>query len=57
VLPHEDSVAETWVSLYPDWDRERLRSESIRRGAKRSNPAGVLLTRPLPTSTQQASTA
>jgi hypothetical protein len=57
VLPHEDSVAETWVSLYPDWDRERLRSESIRRGAKRPNAPGVLLTRPLPTSTQQASTA
>jgi hypothetical protein len=57
VLPHEDSVAETWVSLYPDWDRERLRSESTRRGTKRPAPPGVLLSRPLPTSTSQVSTA
>ena len=57
VLPHEDSVAETWVSLYPDWDRERLRSETIRRGAKRPSSPGVLLTRPLLKSTQQVSSA
>jgi hypothetical protein len=57
VVPHQDSVAETWVSLYPDWDRLPLRSESSRRGAKRPTPPGVLLTRPLPSSNQQATSA
>jgi len=49
VLPHHGNVAaETWVSLYPDWDRIPLRTESSRRGTKRPTPPGVLLSRPLP---------
>ncbi len=53
--------AETWLSLYPDWERVRLKSESRGRsgGAKRSASTGVLLSRPVPATSgsQQASTA
>jgi len=58
VLPTDGNVAaETWLSLYPDWDRLPLRTESTRRGTKRPVPPGVLLTRPLPPNTSQASSA
>lgn len=58
VLPNEGSVAaETWLSLYPDWERVPVRAESTRRGTKRPTPPGVLLARPLPKSTSQASSA
>jgi hypothetical protein len=50
-------AAETWLSLYPDWDRIPVRSESSRRGTKRPAPPGVLLARPIPQSPSQASTA
>lgn len=58
VLPTDNNVAaETWLSLYPDWDRLPLRTESTRRGTKRPAPPGVLLARPLPPNTSQASSA
>ena len=58
VLPHDEKVAaETWLSLYPDWVRIPLRTESSRRGTKRPTPPGVLLSRPLPPKTSQASSA
>ncbi|HEV8598032.1 MAG TPA: hypothetical protein VGQ69_01580 [Gemmatimonadales bacterium] len=61
VLPHDGKVAaETWLSLYPDWDRIPLRTESSRRGTKRPIPPGILLSRPLPPTpnpSSQASTA
>ena len=60
VLSQSGSVAaETWLSLYPDWERVPLQSESSRRGTKRSAPLSVLLARPLPPlgAPQQASTA
>jgi hypothetical protein len=58
VLPNDGNVAaETWLSLYPDWDRLPLRTESSRRGTKRPTPPGVLLARPLPPDTSQASSA
>lgn len=58
--PGEGSAAaESWLSLYPDWERVPLRPEPGRRGTKRSAPAAILLSRPLPPSgpSQQASTA
>jgi len=59
VLAGEGHVAaETWLSLYPDWDRLPLRSHAPpRRGTKHSTPPGVLLTRPIPPAPSQASTA
>ena len=58
VLPTDGNVAaETWLSLYPDWDRLPVRTETTRRGTKRPTPPGVLLTRPVPSSSSQASTA
>ena len=59
VSPEGKIAAETWLSLYPDWERIPLRGESSRRGAKRSTPPGILLSRPIPTSTptSQASSA
>lgn len=49
---------ETWLSLYPDWERVPLRSETRGRSGKRSASPGVLLARPLPpTVPEQASTA
>lgn len=57
VLPHEGKAAETWVSLYPDWNRLPLRVESTRRGTKRGTPPGVLLARPVAKPASQASTA
>jgi hypothetical protein len=47
VITGEAGVApETWLSLYPDWERLPLPSEQSRRGTKRSAPPGVLLCRP-----------
>jgi len=58
VLPNDGNVAaETWLSLYPDWDRVPLRTESTRRGTKRPTPPGVLLARPLPPNASQATSA
>jgi hypothetical protein len=58
VLPKDANVAaETWLSLYPDWDRIPVRTETSRRGTKRPTPPGVLLARPIPKSASQASTA
>lgn len=52
-----NSAAETWLSLYPDWERIPVRGESTRRGTKHPAPPGVLLARPLPPKPSQASTA
>ena len=57
VLPHEGKAAETWVSLYPDWERLPVRAESSRRGTRRGSAPGILLSRPLPRDPVQASTA
>lgn len=59
VTSQAGSVApENWLSLYPDWERVPLRSESRGKGGKRSASPGVLLARPLPpTAPEQASTA
>ncbi len=58
VVGRPGSVApETWLSLYPDW--ERLPQKETRgRNAKRAASPGILLARPLPTTApEQASTA
>jgi hypothetical protein len=58
VLPQDEKVAaETWLSLYPDWERIPLRTESSRRGTKRPTPPGVLVSRPLPPSASRASSS
>jgi hypothetical protein len=59
VTSQAGSVApETWLSLYPDWERVPLRFESRGRGSKRNTSPGVLLARPLPPSIpEQASSA
>ena len=57
VLPHDGKPAETWVSLYPDWERLPVRTESSRRGTRRAAAPGILLSRPLPKDPVQASTA
>ena len=57
VSPEAKIAAETWLSLYPDWNRVPLRSESSRRGSKRSTQPGVLLSRPIPATPSQASSA
>lgn len=59
VTSQTGSVApETWLSLYPDWERVPLRSESRGKGGKRAASPGVLLARPLPHAIpEQASTA
>jgi len=57
VLPHENKAAEAWVSLYPDWERIPLRVESSRRGMRRGSAPGILLSRPLPKETAQATSA
>ena len=57
LLAHEGSVAETWLSFYPDWERLPLPAPQSRRGAKRPTPPGVLVARPQPASTSQATSA
>ena len=59
VLPGPGGVApETWLSLYPDWERLPVRFAPQRRGTKRAAPPGLLLGRPLPPpSSTQASSA
>jgi hypothetical protein len=59
VTTQSDAVApETWLSLYPDWERVPLRSDGRGRAGKRSISPGVLLSRPLPPKvSEQASTA
>jgi len=49
--------AESWASLYPEWDRVALPSKAGRRTAKRESHPGILLSRPIPPATQHASTA
>jgi hypothetical protein len=58
VIPGEGGgPAESWASLYPEWERVPLPARATRRGAKRDSNPGILLTRPIPKSSQQASTA
>ena len=59
VVSRVGSVApETWLSLYPDWEKVPLRFDSRGRGGKRGASPGVLLARPLPQpAPEQASTA
>jgi hypothetical protein len=48
---------ESWALLYPEWEGVQLPARAHRRGAKRDSTPGILLTRPLPKHTQEASTA
>jgi hypothetical protein len=61
VTAHSGTVApETWLSLYPDWPRVPVRSDTRggSRAGKRSSSPGVLLSRPFPPqASEQASTA
>lgn len=57
IAPHGKGTAETWLNLYPDWERIPLGAGFSRRGAKRTASSGVLLSRPLPQPPRQASTA
>lgn len=49
--------AESWLSLYPDWERLPLPVRSQRKGTKRDSAPGVLVSRPLPKAESQASSA
>jgi hypothetical protein len=51
------SPAETWLSLYPDWERLPLPTRGHRKGTKRDGAPGVLISRPLPSTASQASSA
>jgi hypothetical protein len=58
VLPGDaGGPAESWLSLYPDWERIPLPVRTQRRGTKRDTAPGVLVSRPLPTIASQASFA
>lgn len=58
VLPGDNGgPAESWLSLYPDWERISLPTRSQRKGTKRDNAPGVLVSRPLPPTASQASFA
>lgn len=58
VIPGEGGgPAESWASLYPDWEQVSLSARSHRRGARREAAPGILLSRPFPKSAQRASTA
>jgi hypothetical protein len=58
VVPgHGTGAVEAWVSLYPDWERVPLPNESPRRGTKRPAPPGILLCRPIPQGSAEATTA
>jgi len=58
VVPGEGGgPADSWASLYPEWERVPLPARAHRRGGKRDSNPGILLTRPVPKSSQQASTA
>lgn len=58
VIPGEGGgPAESWASLYPEWERVPLSARAHRRAGKREAAPGILLTRPVPKSTPQASTA
>lgn len=58
VLPGDSGgAAESWLSLYPDWERIALPVRSQRRGTKRESAPGILVSRPLPVSPSQASFA
>ena len=50
-------AAEAWVSLYPDWERIPVPARSTRTRGKRETSPGVLMSRPFPKATSQASTA
>jgi len=49
--------AEAWLSLYPDWERLPLPARGHRKGTKRDSAPGVLVSRPLPKTASQASSA
>jgi hypothetical protein len=58
VVPGETgSPAETWLSLYPDWDRIPVPARGYRKGTKRDAAPGILVSRPVPKSVSQASSA
>ena len=58
VLPGDaGGPAETWLSLYPDWERIPLPTRTQRKGTKRDTAPGILVSRPLPKSAVHASTA
>src|ERR1041385_3941289 len=58
VVPvHGSRAADAWLSLYPDWQRVPLPDEPPRRGAKRPAPPGLLLSRPIPEESTQATSA
>ncbi len=58
VLPgNTGGPAETWLSLYPDWERIPLQVRTQRKGTKRDNAPGVLVSRPIPPAVSQASFA
>jgi hypothetical protein len=58
VLPGDTGgPAETWLSLYPDWERIPLPVRNQRRGTKRETAPGVLVSRPFPASASRASFA
>jgi hypothetical protein len=58
VVPvHGSRAADAWLSLYPDWQRVPLPDEPPRRGAKRPAPPGLLLSRPVPEESTQATSA
>jgi hypothetical protein len=56
VLPGDSGgPAESWLSLYPDWERIPLPVRSQRKGTKRETAPGVLVSRPLPPTASRAS--
>jgi hypothetical protein len=59
VLPGEaGGPAETWLSLYPDWERIPIPQRGQRKGTKQQGSGpGMLVSRPLPSQPSQASTA
>jgi hypothetical protein len=58
VLPGDaGGPAESWLSLYPDWQRIPVPVRNQRRGTKRETAPGVLVSRPLPPAASRASFA
>ncbi len=58
VLPGDaGGPAESWLSLYPDWERIPLSMRAQRRGTKRETAPGILISRPLPSAPSRASFA
>ena len=58
IIPGEGGgPAESWASLYPEWERVPLPARAHRRTPKRESNPGILLSRPVPRNIEQASTA